>query len=208
MNDDGKQTGRIEAFSDGVFAIAITLLVLELKVPPVPELLTESTEGGLIQALLHGWHHYLAFFLSFTSILVMWVNHHRIFSVVRRSDDSFLYWNGLLLMFITIVPFPTALIADYLGKGGEKTAAAIYSGMGLLIALAFTGLWRHAIGHGKLITKGFREREVEQLTQQYRYGPLAYLVAFLTSFFSAYLSIGICLALVVFFAFRGWTGRR
>ena len=206
MSDDEKQTARIEAFSDGVFAIAITLLILELKVPPVGD--HDPSNRELLQRLGGDWHHYLAFFLSFTSILVMWVNHHRIFNIVRKVDDSFIYWNGLLLMFITIVPFPTALIAEYMDKGAAKTAAAVYSGMGLLIALAFTGLWRHAIGHGRLLTKGFREREAEELTQQYRYGPLAYLFCFGLSFVSAKLSIGLCLALVVFFAFRGWTARR
>ena len=205
MSEHENQTARIEAFSDGVFAIAITLLILELKVPLFDH---DASNRELLQRLGGDWHHYLAFFLSFTSILVMWVNHHRIFSVVRKADDAFAYWNGLLLMFITIVPFPTALIAEFMDKGAAKTAAAVYSGMGLMIALAFTGLWRYAITHGRLLTKGFREREVEELTQQYQYGPLAYVVAFGLSFVSAQLSIGLCLALVVFFAFRGWIGRR
>jgi hypothetical protein len=108
-------------------------------------------------------------------------------------------------MFITIVPFPTALIAEYMDKAGAETAAAVYSGMGVLIALAFTALWRHAVRGGRLLTPGFREREVADLNRHYRFGPVAYLVAFVTSFFSAAVSIGICLALVVFFAFRGLT---
>ena len=207
MGDDEKQTARIEAFSDGVFAIAITLLILELKVPLFPPQHNPSN-GELLQSLGDDWHHYLAFFLSFTSILVMWVNHHRIFTVVRKADDAFIYWNGLLLLFITIVPFPTALIAEFMDKDAANTAAAVYSGMALLIALAFTGLWQHAIKDGRLLTKGFREREAEELTRQYRYGPVAYLIAFGLSFVSAKLSIGLCLALVVFFAFRGWTSGR
>lgn len=207
MSDDEKQTARIEAFSDGVFAIAITLLILELKVPIFGQH-DQPSNRELAQRLGQDWHHYLAFFLSFTSILVMWVNHHRIFAIVRKADDAFVYWNGLLLMFITIVPFPTALIAEYMDKDAAKTAAAVYAGMALLIALAFTGLWQHAIKHGRLLTKGFREREAEELSRQYRYGPLAYVVAFGLAFVSAKLSIGLCLALVVFFAFRGWTGQR
>jgi uncharacterized membrane protein len=207
MSGDEKQTARIEAFSDGVFAIAITLLILELKIPPFATG-HDPSNRELLQALGDDWHHYLAFFLSFVSILVMWVNHHRIFTVVRKADDAFVYWNGLLLMFVTIVPFPTALIAEFMDKGAAKTAAAVYSGMALLIALAFTGLWQHAVKDGRLLTKGFREREAEELTEQYRYGPLAYLAAFGLSFVSAQLSIGLCLALVVFFAFRGWMGRR
>jgi uncharacterized membrane protein len=207
MSEHEKQTARLEAFSDGVFAIAITLLILELKVPIFGEH-EQPTDRELLKRLAAEWHHYLAFFLSFTSILVMWVNHHRIFSVVKKSDDAFVFWNGFLLMLITIVPFPTALIAEYMDKDGARTAAAVYSGMALLIAFAFTGLWRHAVRGGRLLTPGFREREVAELNKSYRLGPVAYLVALVTSFFSATLSIGICLALVVFFAFLGWTGRR
>jgi uncharacterized membrane protein len=102
-----KETGRIEAFSDGVFAIAITLLVLEIKVPS-----HETAESsGLTSALFALYPSYLAFLASFATILVMWVNHHRIFNLIRRSDRAFLYWNGLLLLLISFVPFPTALLA-------------------------------------------------------------------------------------------------
>jgi hypothetical protein len=89
-----KETGRIEAFSDGVFAIAITLLVLTIKAPTA----SDVGPGGLGPALLALWPHYLAFVTSFAIILDMWVNHHRIFTLVRRSDHVFLYWNGLLLL--------------------------------------------------------------------------------------------------------------
>lgn len=207
MIEDEKETTRIEAFSDGVFAIAITLLILELKVPPFAAGDGPPSNVGLWRKMLADWHHYVAFGLSFGSILVMWVNHHRIFRVIRKSDDGFLFWNGLLLMCITIVPFPTALIAQYMDTGAARAAASVYSGMGLVIALAFTALWRYAITNGRLLTPGFREAEVAALTRQYQFGPLSYLIAFVLSFFSAYASIGICLALVVFFSFRGFMGR-
>jgi uncharacterized membrane protein len=207
MVEDDKETGRIEAFSDGVFAIAARLLVLELKVPLFGAADGAPSNWGLWQRLVGEWHHYVAFGLSFGSILVMWVNHHRIFRVVRKSDDGFLFWNGLLLLFITIVPFPTALIAEYMDTAAAGTAASIYSGMGLLIALAYTGMWRYAIRGGRLLTPGLREDEVAAMNRQYRFGPLAYLIAFATSFVSATASIGICLAMVVFFSFRGLIGR-
>ena len=101
------ETARIEAFSDGVFAIAITLLVLDLKVP------RDLPDGQtLTGALLAQWPAYLAFASSFMTILIMWVNHHRIFTLVGRSDSRLLFFNGLLLMGVTVVPFPTALVAD------------------------------------------------------------------------------------------------
>ena len=107
-----KETGRIEAFSDGVFAIAITLLILEIKVPNAHDL----GAGGLGAALLRLWPSYLAFVTSFATILVMWVNHHKLFRHIRRSDDAFLFLNGLLLLFVTSVPFPTSLVAEYLQR--------------------------------------------------------------------------------------------
>jgi uncharacterized membrane protein len=159
---DEKETGRIEAFSDGVFAIAITLLVLEIKVP------THSTveASGLASALLSLYPSYLAFLTSFATILVMWVNHHRIFSLVRRSDHAFLYWNGLLLLFVTFVPFPTAVLAEYLLHSEAKVAAGVYAGTFLAIAIAFAGLWRHASQSGRLLAQGAKQEDVEGITKQ------------------------------------------
>ena len=120
-----KETGRIEAFSDGVFAIAITLLVLELKVPH----LEDGGRGRLADARpsLRQWPSYVALVTSFFTILVMWANHHRMFNVVRRSNARFLYANGLLLLLVTVVPFPTALLAEYFEKPGASVAAAVYA---------------------------------------------------------------------------------
>lgn len=208
MTGDEKTTGRIEAFSDGVFAIAITLLILELKVPELDLWHVSNPDALLFAKLKELGPHYLAFFLSFVSILVMWVNHHRIFSIVHKSDDAFLFWNGLVLLSVTIVPFPTELLAHYMSGPGSKAAAAVYSGVALLIALAYTALWQHAIRGGRLLTPGYREDEVTELSRQYRYGPLAYLVALGLAYFSSAASIGLCLILVVVFAFRGLTSGR
>ncbi|MBW4557055.1 MAG: DUF1211 domain-containing protein [Trichormus sp. ATA11-4-KO1] len=198
---ESKETGRIEAFSDGVFAIAITLLVLEIKVPNHNTV--ETT--GLVSALLSLWPSYLAFITSFATILVMWVNHHRIFSLVRRSDDSFLYWNGLLLLFVTFVPFPTALLAEYLLHSQAKVAASVYTATFFAIALAYTGLWKHASQGRRLLTQEAKSEQTEAITKQYRFGPLLYLIAFVLSFISVGLSVGLCIVLAVFFAFRSFS---
>jgi uncharacterized membrane protein len=114
---------------------------------------SELPAGGLGRALLALWPHYLAFVTSFAIILDMWVNHHRIFTLVRRSDHVFLYWNGLLLLLITFLPFPTTLLAEYMLHPETRVAGAVFTGSVLAIALMFKGLWRYAAREGRLLAR-------------------------------------------------------
>ena len=118
-----KENARIEAFSDGVFAIAITLLILELKVPPHDSV---HSVADLWKGLIDLWPSYFAFLLSFGIILVSWVNHHYLFNVLDKTSRPFLYANGFLLLTITFMPFPTALLAEYIGTDYMKPAVAFY----------------------------------------------------------------------------------
>lgn len=192
-----KETGRVEAFSDGVFAIAITLLVLELKVPHG----ADQPAGSLLRALAAQWPAYLAFVTSFLTILVMWINHHRLFGQIRKSDQSFLILNGLLLMGITVVPFPTSLLADYIESNEARVAAMIYSGTFVVIAVFFNLLWRYAAGKGgRLLSPDHDGAEVRGITEQYRFGPLMYAAITAVAYFNALASFSLCLLLAVFFA--------
>ena len=195
------ETVRIEAFSDGVFAIAITLLVLGINVPKAREL---AAGGSLASTLIKQWPHYLAFVTSFITIFAKWVNHHRIFSFIQRTDHPFLYWNGLLLLLITFMPFPTALLAEYLLRPDARVAGAVFAGTYVASAFAFKGLWHHASRNGRLLAQNVDDREIRQITMQYRYAPFLYLAAFALSFVSVVLSVGLCLFLAVFFAIKGW----
>ena len=172
-----KETARCEAFSDGVFAIAITLLILDVKVPELPEPAALSAVSNHWLLTLLGDPHqvaaYVAYFMSFLSILVMWVNHHRIFSLVEKTDHRFLFWNGLLLMLISIVPFPTSLLARFFMTDAAKVGAAVYSGHGFLISLGFQGVWRHAIRNPRLLVEG-SAADITRLSARYRFGPLMY----------------------------------
>jgi len=199
------ETVRIEAFSDGVFAIAITLLVLGINVPKTREL---GAAGSLGATLIKQWPHYLAFVTSFITIFTQWVNHHRLFSFIKGTDHAFLYWNGLLLLFITFLPFPTALLAEYLLHPEARVAGAVFAGTYLAIAFAFKGLWHHASKNGRLLAQNVDDREIQQITRQYRYAPLLYLAAFALSFVSVVLSVGLCLCLAVFFVVKGWPTMR
>jgi hypothetical protein len=132
------------------------------------------------------------------------VNHHRIFSFIQRTDHPFLYWNGLLLLFVTFLPFPTALLAEYLLHSQGKVAGAVYAGTYVGIAFAFKGMWHHASRDGRLLARNVDCTEIRQITLQYRYGPPLYLVAFALSFVSVGMSVVLCLCLAVFFASKGW----
>ena len=124
-------TNRLEAFSDGVFAIAITLLVLDIHVPA-------AGEGSLGHQLLAQWPSYAAYVISFLTIGIIWINHHAAFSRLRSVDHSILIWNLLLLMSVSILPFTTSLMAEYLKEGsGENLAAAVYGASFLLMGVVF-----------------------------------------------------------------------
>ena len=195
-----RETERVEAFSDGVFGIAMTLLVIEIKVPS-HELVAAN---GLARSLAALWPSYLAFVTSFVTILVIWVHHHWIFALIRRNDRPFLYWNGLLLLFVTFVPFPTALLAEYLLHPEARVAANLYTGTFLAISLAFDMLWRHA--STRLLSPdatNAKREEAAQVTRQYRFGPPLYFAIFGVSFVSEEWSIALCLLLALFFALGG-----
>jgi uncharacterized membrane protein len=191
---DDKETGRVEAFSDGVFAIAITLIILEIRVP--------HAEGvALVDALLQQWPSYLAYIISFLSIGVMWVNHHNLFKYIRRVDNIFLFLNSLLLMVICAVNFSTALLAEHiLNPQNQQVASLVYSGVGIVIALLFNLLWRYATHENRLIGRQVDQRLTQAITEQYRFGPLLYLLAFALVFINIWLSLLLQAGLVVFFS--------
>jgi uncharacterized membrane protein len=190
-----KETGRLEAFSDGVFAIAMTLLALELK---VPQLSTVST-AAFDAALEHEWPSYLAFVTSFFTVLIMWVHHHTIFKLVRRVDTRLLFANGFLLLLVTVVPFPTAAVAQYLQTPAAASACALYAGVFVGISAAFYLVLMAAFRESVLDPNAPAAR-VARLRRDYRYGPPGYLAAFIAAPFSPMLSLGICTALWIFWA--------
>jgi uncharacterized membrane protein len=196
------ETARTETFSDGVFAIAITLLILEVKVP------RHVPEGGLAAALFDLWPSYLAFVTSFVTIGVMWVNHHRLFTLIRRSDNGLLMTNLLLLLGVTWVPFPTALLAEYVGHPGDRVAAVVYSASFFVIAIFFQILWRYATGRGRLLGDDYDRDMVEWITRQYTPGPLAYVVALAVGLFNATASLLLNMLLALFFALPPTVMRR
>jgi uncharacterized membrane protein len=200
--EDEKETGRVEAFSDGIFGIAITLLVLDIKVPNPA---VNQGHTTLLHALLKQWPAYFSFLNSFLTILIMWINHHKLFQQIRRSDHIFLVLNGLLLMGVTFVPFPTAVLAAHINTPDATTAAAFYSGTFLVIAILFYVLWLYASHDQRLLSLRHNAQSVAAITRQYNFGPPLYLITFLLAFVSVWASIGMCTGLALFFSLPGIT---
>jgi uncharacterized membrane protein len=136
-------------------------------------------------------------------VLIMWMNHHKLFLHIRRSDHVFLILNGLLLMGVTVVPFPTAILSEHINRPGAQVAAGVYSGLYLVIAILFALLWLYASHDRRLLSKAHNPETVAAITRQYRFGPSLYLVAFLLAFANVWASIGMCMALAIFFALPG-----
>ncbi len=195
--DEVRDTGRLEAFSDGVFAIAVTLLVLELRAP-LPGTLHEGEH--LLDALLHEWPAYLAFATSFVTLLIIWINHHNLFKMIVRSDHAFLLLNGILLFTVTLIPFPTNVVAEHIREPGARTAAVFYSGAFLAMAVAFNLLWRYASRDGRLLARGVNRKLVDTINKQFRIGPLTYVVAVAVSFINGIAGCALVLLLAIYWA--------
>jgi uncharacterized membrane protein len=194
------ETSRIEAFSDGVFAIAITLLILNVQVPQ------PRAAGDLGPALFRQWPTYLAFVASFATIGVMWVNHHRLFSFIERSDEGLVGLNLLLLLGVTWLPFPTALVATHMRSPDQRLAGLIYSGTFLGIALAFNGLWRYAIWRGLVSS----HEHVRSIKRQYALGPVFYVGMVGVTAWSTTACVVVSAVLAIYFALppRLWQLKR
>jgi uncharacterized membrane protein len=174
-----KENSRIEAFSDGVFAIAITLLVLELKVPPVASV---HSIADLWNGLIQLWPSYFAFTLSFGILLVSWVNHHYLFNILEKSSRPFLYANGFLLFTITFMPFPTALLAQYISTDYAKPAIAFYCFGGVVNSLGWNLLLHTLYKPEILIVSEVSIKTVDSIKHSTQIGFVIYSIATIMSF--------------------------
>lgn len=195
-----KESGRVEAFSDGVFAIAMTLLALDLKVPVLPNGAALPGHGvaGLGVALARQWPSYMAFITSFFTVLIIWLNHHAMFKLVRRVNVRLLLSNGLLLMMTTVVPFSTDLVAEYFQKPGARLACIIYAGTFVVASVFHNFTWYVASHDPGLLRSDAPDRAVQKITRSYRNGVPVYVIAMLGAFISPYVTMGICAGLLIY----------
>jgi uncharacterized membrane protein len=160
-------TRRAEAFSDGVFAVAITLLVFNL--------LGITLGKHPYQSLADAWPQYFAYVVSFLTIGIMWMNHHTMFAHISRVDRPVLVFNLLLLLGIVAIPWPTALIADHLRKPGGAAAAVTYGIVMILISIGFAGLWIYVVTRAASLGGGVEPQTLRRSIPRFTGGLLAYV---------------------------------
>jgi uncharacterized membrane protein len=187
-------SGRVEAFSDGVFAIAITLLVLDLRV---------SGEGPLLHQLLHAWPHYFAYVVSFLTIGIMWMNHHTILGHVKRVDRPLLVLNLLLLMGIVAIPFPTTLVAEHLTDADGTVATVTYGLVMIVISAGFAALWVYVVTHAPSLGAAVPQGALRQSVPGFTLGGAVYAAGTLVAaFWSPVAGLIIFGALAVYYLFE------
>lgn len=187
---------RLEAFSDGVFAIAATLLVLDLHV--------RGSSGHLARALAEEWPHYATFVVSFLTIGIIWVNHHGQFHRIASVDRPLLFLNLLLLMFVVLIPFPTELLGEYLHGGSDQhVAAAVYAGTLLAMGLGFAASWRYVAAHPELLTRAISEHELSALVRRNAVGQGIYVIAVGLAFVSAPVCLALCGLAALYYTLPG-----
>jgi len=193
--DDVASSARLETFADGVFAIAITLLVLEIHIP--------SASEPVWATLQHQWPSFLAYITSFLTIGTMWANHHRIFTVIRGTSYGFLFVNVLLLMPIAFLPYPTAVMAQHFAATPDGFAATmLYAGTMALISVFFSVLWVYAGSTGLLAPNAATSPALLRRGQLiYRLAPLIYLAGGLASIVNPVISLAVFIALAIYWIY-------
>jgi uncharacterized membrane protein len=186
---DEPGTTRFETFSDGVFAIAATLLVLELSV----------SGDDLGHALLHIWPQYLAYVTSFLTIGIIWMNHHHTVSLIARTDRTMLFINNLLLLTVAFLPFPTKLVGDNLRGGDEKAAALAYAATLVAMAILHQVWWQYARRNRRLIADETPDSALRAVDRAYWPGVPMYAAVFVVAFFSPLAAVLITFAIAAFY---------
>jgi uncharacterized membrane protein len=188
---EGSGTGRLEAFSDGVFAIAATLLVLAFSA---------TVDNTLGSQLLHLWPAYLAYATSFLTIGIIWMNHHFCVETMARADRTLMFLNLLLLMTVAFLPFPTRLVAESIQKHqGERPAVLAYAATFVLMAVVYNAWWRYASRGRRLIREDVPDSTVRAISRAFNPGVPMYAVTFVVAFWSPIASVALTFAIAAFY---------
>ena len=182
------ETTRLETFSDGVFAIAATLLILDVH----------RAGGSVAHGLVHAWPAYVAYAISFLTIGIIWVNHHTVMAQIGRADRTFLFVNVVFLMIVAFSPFPTRVMAETL-RNGSHAGAFAYGLTFTLMAVSYGAMWHYASAGKRLLRPDADPRVVSGITRSFRPGSAAYALATAAAFVSAYLAVALFGAFAIFY---------
>jgi uncharacterized membrane protein len=185
------ETTRLETFSDGVFAIAATLLILDVH----------KAGGSVAHGLEHAWPAYAAYAISFLTIGIIWANHHTVFQQIGRVDRTFLMINIVFLMVVAFSPFPTRVLAETM-RNGSRAGAFDYGLTFTLMAVSFGALWFYASRNGRLLAENADPKTVSGISRSFAPGSLLYAAAMLSALASAYLAVGLFAAIALFYMFE------
>jgi uncharacterized membrane protein len=189
-------SGRLEAFSDGVFAIAVTLLILNVQVPP------STAPGALPAALLKLWPSYATYAASFLTIGIMWLNHHALFSRLARVDRALAMLNLVLLMIVAFIPFPTAVLGEHIQVPADAAAAAVfYSISMLLVAFGFSAVFLYVARHTELRAHAYASADFMSAGPWFLLGTAAYAACIPLSFENPTLVVLVVAAVAVYYVF-------
>lgn len=207
-----KETARLEAFSDGVFAFAVTLLVLNVldDAARVMAAAHDAQSSHVVGELGSLWHEYVALMLTFGTVYVLWMAHHAAFQKVHHLDGRILLANGVLLLLVSTSPLPTAVLADAMGSGGRAStwSAVAYAAYFFLVSLAFLLLGYVIARSQRVGLGGFTDLELRQLRWRARFGTAAYLAALAAAFVNAWVTVVICGLLWIFWAWVAFARHR
>jgi uncharacterized membrane protein len=192
--DNERDTGRLEAFSDGVIAVAITLLVLNIHVP------SYDTRISLFQALWNGGIAYIGYVISFIIIGLFWANHHYMFKYIRKTDHFLLLLNTLLLMCLVFIPFTTALLVEHFNDPYATSAAVAYSASLLLTSIFYNIVWWYAARHPRLLDPNLTPQVIRGMTRRYFVSIPLYIVTTLVSAISVEVSLVLYFVIALFYA--------
>jgi uncharacterized membrane protein len=189
----GMTTSRLETFADGVFAIAATLLILNVDAQ------VGAAPPNLGAGLLHMWPSYVAYVVSFLTIGIIWVNHHTVMTQVARADRTFLFLTVVFLLCVAFIPFPTRLVAEHVRDEGARAAALTYGITLTATAVMFQAIWLYAALGRRLLRADADDRLVRGITRSYLPGPFIYLAATLIALVSPTASVVLYGAIALFY---------
>jgi uncharacterized membrane protein len=188
---ENKSLARLEMFSDGVFAIAITLLILEIKVPPIDSI---HSVKDLVNALVHLWPSFFAFLYSFGGILIQWIIHHNTVNHLDKTSRPFLYANGFLLLTTVFFPFPTALLAEYINTDYAMPAIVFYGMASVANSLAWFLFIRSICKPRRLFNDTFSHEQYKKLKTSNRFAVVIYSSTTILAIWLPYIALTISVA--------------